>query len=560
MRSLKTENQALYEICTALYNDQEKYGELDIYNEVIEAKKSRMKVGNAYVSHSDSGNIHILYNQLKKHFEFLFGMDKREKKEDQVLGEGIRPMLDIELLNLHQRIVLLNEIYCLRLEKNANKRRYFVSFLKKIDIDKSINLLNEVIEKLVGSEIQDITNSKKYEDRELSEIRKELYKEDTEKMRKIFLEENKEFVSGLSEWEKRDFRDKEIPKRNTAEKLEAAYDLYNAIFKGYYLGKSLNDVYRYARECLIEGKDHPTFKRQEEWYPQFGKLKKYYYVWIYINICCYCILQYVVKEIQYNHGIPSILRSKLNDLVQEVLMETMTPVKPTEDVDECLFQLVSFYYRKDYFLQNVRIRKYIEVNCENEQTQCYISEESKNERELSYDEIMALLKNDFKEKKRIKNENKRQSLNYKKMILELDEENVTDRAFQENYEQVRKDIAKFCCVSARNIPSDLIHTKAFYRSIYLDKTLFGRRTTRQIFNDVINEKPVPKADAYYLNEKINMAICRETGNLKEYFELTEFQEQLYFLVCVSLARLNPDEVLKKFEGFFNPLRDITENK
>lgn len=570
MREMKKENEIIYEICTELYNNQEKYKELAIYKEVLKTRALKKVICGNCVLYTDSEYINMLSKQFKVYFDILLGIREETMDRDTILGEEVMPAFDLEFLGLQRSIELLNALYCLRFKKEEDstekKRRYIQPLLKKVNVDKSIDLLNEVVEKLVGNEVQDIPGPADYKKPEMSKSQKEAYEKVKAKCIATYLKDHPEnaekFKARISE-ESKNKEDENnvqenkepIKKRNTAEILEATYDLYYSIFKAYGFTKSLDELHRYLKQCLIEDNPDSLMKEHEKNYPQFGLVKKNYYVWLYIDLSCYCILQYVVRKIQNGDPFPSKIKEKIEVLAEEAKVE---PIKPVHNVDELLFQFISYYYRRDYFLQDIRIKKFIKEKCENTELrypEYSILEESKWEMDVTDIERWVLWgSEDEKEKKKIENKYKQEALKVKEMILE--DQVVKDRAFQKNYDRIRADISKYCRATFRNLPSDMVHAKAFYRAIYLDKTEFERRSARQIFNDIIDGKVVKKSDIYYINERINMAICREMGNLKQFFELNELQEKLYYLVCVSLAQLEPENIFNTFEGFIKQIQQI----
>lgn len=566
MGEMKPEKKIVYQICTELYNNQEKYKELEIYKEVLETKALKKVVCGVCVSHTDREYINMLSKQFETYFDLLLGTKEEVADCDAILGEEVMPMLDLKALGLQRSIELLDALYCLSFRKGdagVEKRRYIQPLLKKVNVDKSIDLLNEVAEKLVGNDVQDLPGPEDYKKPVMSKEQKEAYEEEKAKFIATYLKDHPEEVDKFRIKIEEDKEDENsiqenkelIRKRNTVEILNRTYDLYYSIFKAYGFTKSLDELQRYLKQCLIEENPDAYMKGMEALYPQFGVLKKHYYVWLYIDLSCYCVLQYVVRKVQNGERFPYKLKEKIEDLAEDTQVE---PIKTIHDIDKLLFQLISYYYRRDYFLQDIRTKKFIKENCESIELrypEYSILEESKWEMDITDFERWVLWgSEDEKEKKKIKNKYKQEALKVKEIILE--EKVVKDRTFQDNYDKIRANISEYCRATFRNLPSDMIHAKAFYRAVYFDTIPFGRRRTRQIFNDIISRKAVSKSEVYYLDERINMAICREKGNLQEFFEVSELQEKLYYLVCISLAQLEPENILNTFEGFFKPIQQI----
>lgn len=624
MNEMKDENILFYDICEEMYENKEKYKELKIYEEVEKICSLKDVVGSSFISFTDRQYINMLCNQLNGYISLLLGIETSEEEKEDVLGASIMPKLDLEDWCFSEIIGILNELYCLSFvndtgaiinkdirdgkeaeelrkittegestnsketektnettsdEKSSvnKKRRYVSSFLKRINVDKSLDMLNEILERLVGNQIKDLPGPDDYKRPNMSEQQRKAYEEEKAKCIATYLKEHPEEIQKFNEkdlsLEKVEKQDetglesmKSVEKRSTAEILEATYNLYYQIFKGYGMFKSLDDLYDYSRRCLIEGKSDEYMKKQEEKYPQFGKLKRYYYVWLYIDLTCYCILQYVVRKIQRCEPFPYKLKEKIEILAKGAHVE---PIKPVKNVDELLFQLISYYYRKDLFLENVRVKKILKEDYET-------TEMSASKYDITDEEEIAITPIDlwvlytvedkkednklekewWKKRKSILAEYEHEALSVKDKIIEG--EKVLDRTYLKNYNLIRNGIGKYSSATFRNVPENLVHTKAFYRAVNLDKTKFRRRTAKTIFSEILAGKTTKKSDFYFLNERINMAICREHGMLQEFFALNELQEQLYYLVCVSLAQLEPDAILKSFDKFFEPLKQIIQ--
>jgi len=281
-------------------------------------------------------------------------------------------------------------------------------------------------------------------------------------------------------------------------------------------------------------KDHP-FQIMERKYPQFGDLRKYYYAWLYLDLCCESILRYVISVIKS----PSICTDKchiieqLNTILLKCIEEEcVLEAKPAETISETMFRLYSYYYVRDKFLEDTQKIKYITIEC--------------GKRNMPSPEY-AVFNYDIED---------RSIESIQRLFCEGD--SVKTKTFITHINNCAKGILKINRKNGHLIAYDLYGLKAMYREIYADKTKYNRRTSQCIFNQFLKDDKIRIDDYYFLDEKINLGLFREHGWINEYYKKNELQENLYALVSLILARLNPDDIITGFDKVLNEISEAVD--
>lgn len=248
---------------------------------------------------------------------------------------------------------------------------------------------------------------------------------------------------------------------------------------------------------------------------------------------CHSILQYVISVIKCS----SICTDKCEiiDRINSILLkcieeEEVLAVKPAETISETMFMLYSYYYIRDKFLEDTQKINHI-----------MIESEKRDMPRLEYSIL-----NDNLTERSIKS--------IKKIFSEG--EDVKERTLITHIDNCDEGILKINPKCGRYIARDLHSLKAMYREIYVDKTKYNRRTSQRIFNEFLESDEIRVDDYYFLNEKINLGLFREHGWINEYYRKNALQENLYALVSLILARLNPDDIVNSFDKVLDEISEV----
>lgn len=277
-------------------------------------------------------------------------------------------------------------------------------------------------------------------------------------------------------------------------------------------------------------------------YPPFDKLGELYYTWMYIDLCCKSILQYVIQGIIKNENNTDKMISieKINCKILELIeKEKQTPqVKLEGTPEENLFKVYSYYFIRDKFLEDTKILKYITAEYENE-----------NSFSMEY----SLINFDSRKKRK-----------WSEVINIFGEgAKCEEKTFKRNVANCFLLIEKFNQSPAiAPIPYTPIRLKALYKGIYVDKkssldTNNQKRPLKSItiMNRFLETGEITSIDYNFINEIMNREFFREYSFLKGYNLKNQLQENLYCLSCLILARLNPLDIVNEFEVI---LSDITD--
>lgn len=278
----------------------------------------------------------------------------------------------------------------------------------------------------------------------------------------------------------------------------------------------------YRRFIMVAGADIYHVNQ-----PRNKKLEKYFNTYIYIDLCCKSILQYVIQVIIKNKKNTKKLLSikKMNKVILEFLEEECKllqhdTVKLHEAPKKNLLKIYSFYFIRDRFLQDTKILKSIYIkNDMRRDTMNFIELEGQV---YTWDKVQNLFERGSK--------------------CEL-------KTFKRNLANCFLLIKKINWMSMENvIPCDPVHLRALYHGIYLNKSYYTskRKTSMTIANKFIKTNNIEASDYYFIRELLNMGLLKEYGLLEEFYAKNELQENLYHLVCLYLAKLEPINILAKF--------------
>lgn len=415
-----------------------------------------------------------LHNRLLAQYKLLVGKGLSDSKKESIKGSGIMPSLDMESLKTEDLAWILVVFYEYK-NKDEIKSRLKDSLIK-IDIEKSTDLLDYLIYCINQESKGDFKNVQQG----------------------AFLALNKNY---------------ELVRRDIIFKIR--FDFTDAL-----------DCY-WRRICYLDAK-LKYLKRPFEGYEKFGKFVPVYQAWLYIDLCCYTVMQFVIYGIIRNKENQHRLRS-IKEINYVILKYIERAKKEKSKIvlegtpEEMMFQFYSYYHIKDRFLQDISMIKHIE--------------NSNKDR-----------KNPLPEYSLINYAPKNEMIDWRELqeLFSEGEKKENIKTFKKNIINCYKGILQFDHVSNRKILPEPISLRAFYREIYKDKTSYNRRQCKTIFNDFLENQNIGRADYYFIDEKINIGICREYGLIEEFYAKNELQENLYCLACYSLAQLNPSDMIETF--------------
>lgn len=457
----------LYAACKYMKDNKEDFKDFLIYDSLND---------------TDAINIH---NRLLDLFNFLIG-DKRNSNKNSAKGSEIT--LSIDISNIENKdLAEILAVYHNCLDQCYIKRNVTQSKIT-VNIEKSTDIWDYLISQISPDVIslENFLNSRKKNQKSKAII---LYQESRQHIQLI-----------VNEWIK-----------NTN---PTAKDCYEQRIK------ILTDLL--VDEC--------DFWKPKMQLLKFGKLKPFYHTWLYIDLCCWAILQFVITGIMRNGintcKIESIM--KLNNTILSLINKEkiIVPIKfGNKDTSmEMLFKFYSYYHIRDIFLQDTEVLKLITNNGKKRKNpeDKYILPFVSAEKYITWNTLQELF-----------NEN---------------EYTENMKTFKKNILNCYEGITYFNRESGRKINFyEPISLKAFYREIYNDKTIYNRKQSKTIFNHFLKYNEITDADYYFIDEKINMGIFREYGLIDEFYAKNELQENLYYLVCLILTKLNPFDIIKHFK-------------
>ena len=404
-----------------------------------------------------------LHNTLISSFKFLSGKADKKTESGAAKGSDIMPALNLESLPPKKIAEILSIFY----EYLGENRKTTVN-LSAVDVEKTIPLLNTLIEKLNFDYIdciQDIiTDSQSLNKKD--QLNEKDYCKALDRTYNVYKE------SLLLDCER------SLHEFLSKGKYRKIFPDMSAInIKGFFHPDTIINFYYTALFDDETPSYFPVYKNMcklELLHPEFGELIDIYYVWLFCDLCCHTMLTYITDSCTLEKI--NTLNSMVLDLIQEYPQKN---IEVSGTPEEVLFYLTFYYYKKDLFLQDVNILKDITEKCKDRKN-------PEPEYDLSKMTNASLSIND---------------------IQKLFTENhiVTPRTFKSNYESCKIGINKYNKKTNRRIANNLINQKAFYREIFIDKTLYkrNRHTSRCIFKDFLKSDSINLSDYFFLNEKIN---------------------------------------------------------
>lgn len=287
-------NERLYKVCKYMLEHIEEYKGEPIYD-IISLSSTmggkRNKIGEKDCF-TDPERISHLHNRLLVTYKFFSGKGIIPKKIICPKGYEIMAGINLERLSDEDLVVLFNYYYkfcvqdsndlidedCLNLDGKRNLKH----FLLNIDISKSTELLDCLIENLYEGEMQKLSDS-------ISDgIKNFGY---TWLIEQIFeMKENNRENDSISMVE------------TPSAILIKCYNLYRN--KLVYMAPRsvcpVDEYYktrRYYYDKLVGVNKIIFFEKHEKIHNQFVVLEDYYYAWLYIELCCSSIIQYVISRI-----------------------------------------------------------------------------------------------------------------------------------------------------------------------------------------------------------------------------------------------------------------------
>lgn len=463
----------LYAACKYILEYLEEFKEFKIYDDLNSEFSSW--------GSDTAGRAKDLHNRLKAQYDLLIGKKESKKapknsknEEASVKGSDLMPSLDTASIKTGDlaRILAVFHHY-INKDETRNKLK---KSLVKIDIEKSTELLDYLI----------------------SEI-------------------NKQCTDGS--------------KRNqnvSIETLNNEYEFTRSNFISRPEFKNSDGVDCYHQRMIRLHAYAEELKLTDVNGTKFDPFRNIYNAWMYIDLCCYTILQFVIHGIMRNQKNKYKLRSikeinlKILELIERA-ENNKSEIKIEGTPEEMMFRLCFYYYKKDRFLQDIEMLRKIE--------------ESGKER-----------KNPLQEYSLIRYSPKDEKIDWEDLqeVFSEGEEKEGIKTFKKNLMNCYKGIFRFDDVARRDIPPDPISLRAFYRELYRDKTTYSRRQSKTIFNDFLANGDMRHADYFFIDEKINVGMYREYSLMEEYHEKNILQENLYCLACHSLAKLNPFDMVETF--------------
>ena len=456
-------------------------------------------------------NLSDLHNGLKAQYSFMIGKGKIKCDNISPKGSEIMPIIDEKFLDdkTVAEMLVITYQFINRHDKSTQMNRKVFS----INLDKQVPMMDYLIKKILPHSIIDELKRWQYEIEKVGSV-------------------------------------KNCPKRNEY------FNLFNLVYfhEKYYINqcdgqnRKTNLYKKYLTELdffknkLIENGGKEFQERSYLKYPSFDKMGEIYYTWMYIDLCCKSILQYVIQGIIKNENNTDKASSieKINNKILELIeKEKQTPqVKLEGTPEENLFKVYSYYFIRDKFLEDTKILKYITAEYENE-----------NSFNIEYSLI------NFDSRK------KRKWCNVNDVFGEGAE--CEEETFKKNVANCFLLIEKFNQIpTIAPIPYTPIRLKALYKGIYVDtKSSLDKNNQKRplksktIMNRFLETGEITSIDYNFINEIMNREFFREYGFLKEYNLKNQLQENLYCLSCLILARLNPLDIVNEFEVI---LSDITD--
>lgn len=508
------EKTNLYPVCVYMIKNKEIFKNHKIYEDIL--KDATLP---DYTDISEDSDAHKLYHTLFNTYKFLTGKSVYKSNEDPCfpMGYDVMPCIDDrnddEIAQEMSYWMAICYDYLYEGEKidefriNQYKRQ-----LREIDVNKTFTLLDELVEKINAEYVES-----------LAKCRENLWLEEDSKQAGGNKPEPTEYFKiqeGMYEACRRIIL--QMARRQYNDSMETLKWYRHIFHNGLYFPYHGFDI----------------FLDPKCW---FCNLYDIYIAWIYVDLCCNVIMQNVNRRLVVNpylsHEDRKQRLNKLNECINKLVEKTeIYPIKINDEEkrEENMFYFFAYYHMKDRFLQDIYMLKYLKEKCGDRQNVA---------------EKYSLLNKD-KQGNYFFYENLTQKDRYQYFT---EEQEVSWRTFSDNIKKCETGITEFEERSGRNFKRKEIALKAFYRELYLDKTLFERQQSKTIFNKFINQKIMKTSAYYFIDEKINMGICRELGAIDEFWLKNSIQENLYHLVCKVLAELLPLNIMSAFDNVLEQL-------
>lgn len=511
--------------------DKENNANAPSYNSTLYAACKYIKDNNLFKKYGCYQNTDVdiseydcsaLHNCLKNSFDFLTGNSLKKLKEESAKGSDIMPSLRLEELQIEKLAIILTIFFKSSLETPKLTKHIF-----DVNIEKSLIILNNLINILNADYMESI---------------KKIISETQSQDEKEQLQENDycKVLDRVQNFYRRQLIN--YGKKYILQIPSPRIHFFNPIYF-FRIHSSFKISIQFYYDLLFQEQistQYPPFYKElkslEKNQPHFGNLKRIYYTWLFCDLCCYFLMQTITnlfckKNLKFS-------LEPLNALLLELIKKySLESIRAQGTPEEILFHLSFYYYKRDLFLQNINILKFITKNCKRREnpTQDYRIPQT-IDKKISINKIRNLF---------------------------LEGEELNKKTFLQHYEICKAGIDQFNKKANRNLENNLITQKAFYQEIFKDKTLFKRRRSQRIFSDFLESDAMNLSDYYFLDEKINMGMYREYCMIDLFYVKNEFQENLYHLMVLILARLYPEEIINPLKDTFNKihnkLSDILES-
>lgn len=481
MSENKSYYKELYDACNYIMDHIEEFKDYEIYKEVTCEKRQNSR-------REDALNLH---NRFLAQFKFLIGEGGNKPNQTDPKGTDIAPKIHYQLLNqktLAEMLAITDNFM-----KNNDSGKKLNQQVFKINIEKKAEIMDLLIEKIMPEKIVELNQFwEKIENKLFSPKQKEYFK----------------LLELIYDLEKNYFRPKLFKRKANL------WDTYH---------KKVNF---YKKEFIEKIHTDSTDIFFDTIYPRYGKLEDFYNTRLYVYVCCDAILEYVKYGILMNERSKNKIEliKRINEKLIELIENISVPiVKCSGSPEENLFNIYSFYFIRDGFLQYTKAIKQVTEDC-GERVETAAEETLQNfyseKKERTWSEIQNLFEGE-------KNDEKTFKKNLANCYLLLEKLNAAGRL----------------------IPKTPIVLKTMYKGIYLNKTRNKdkRKTSMSIMNALLTEGKIEESEYYWIDELLNRSFFKEKGLLEEYCVYNELRENFYYLISKIIAGLNPSNVVNEFD-------------
>ena len=521
-----------------MLKNKEDYKETSLYDVLDSVQKYKSVWSKTYkkmieIPLAETEQALSVHNRLKNTFDILQGRWKVSKEEYYPLGYNIQPKVDITKWDYAELAKALEFLYSYR--------------VKEIVVESSEK--NKKTETETGNKAKKAEESTEKSDKKAKKydrFKSELAYVNIEKYHKL-LDCLIEKITNVSFSHAGETPPNDEKLATVDGDVDDMYEVFDALYNSYrtllLAFKPEVDILEFYRKNLVEFVPDSLIKRVEKKQPKFYGLKKYYYSWLYIDLNCHYILQYVIASIRCDRVNAKTLITRLIEEVEK-LVETECIEKvvlhPYSERDESgniffedLFKHLSFYYIRDKFLEDIKVLKYIRACGErkNPESRYSLDEVYESERNVTIESLRPY----FTEGKE-----------------------VEPKTFVNHFKMAGEGIMFLNESSQRNIPRDVFSIKAVYREFFLDDSKYCGKRSQAIFSRFVRKGEISLPEYYFINEKINQGLFREHGLIDLFYMKNEFQEKLYLLVTIILAKLEPEKITASTDNFMKHLTKVLE--